>query len=212
MGRIVLVISSPSLHRRVSEALTAPGWGVASWTRAQRGRADPAVDVAVVESRALAVEPSLARLGMRVIALVSGEHDPFWRSPWRQSVAGVVDRDDPDHGYVAAVREVLSGRGWISPELVPWVLANSGGPPRPPGPPRPVPGQLTKLTGREEDVAQLVAEGLSNPEIADRLCVELSTVKFHVSNVLRKLGCRSRAQLAAIFHTYDTAARAMLPT
>lgn len=208
MGRIVLVISSPSLHRRVGDALTAPGWGVASWAKAPRGRSAPAVDVAVVESRALAAEPSLARLGMRVIALVNGVGDPFWRSTWRQSVAGVVDRDDPDHGYVAAVREVLNGRGWISPELVPCALAGPGGPHRiaPPQPPA-----AGRLTGREEDVARLVAEGLTNPEIADRLCVELSTVKFHVSNVLRKLGCRSRAQLAAVFHTYDLAARATVP-
>ncbi|WEV26225.1 response regulator transcription factor [Streptomyces sp. 71268] len=204
MGRIVLVISSPSLHRRVGDALTAPGWGVASWTKTQRGRLAPAVDVAVVESRALAAEPSFARIGTRVIALVNGVSDPFWRSPSRQSVAGVVSRDDPDHGYVAAVREVLSGRGWISPELVPCVLAGPGAAQRPPAPQPPTAG---RLTGREEDVAVLVAEGLSNPEIADRLSVELSTVKFHVSNVLRKLGCRSRAQLAAVFHAYDRNAR-----
>lgn len=209
MGRIVLVISSPSLHRRVGDALTAPGWGVASWGKSARGRETPAVDVAVVESRALAAEPSLARLGMRVIALVNGVGDPFWRSPWRQSVAGVVDRDDPDQGYVAAVREVLNGRGWISPELVSCALATPDGPQqRTTAPPPPAAG---RLTGREEDVARLVAEGLSNPEIAERLNVELSTVKFHVSNVLRKLGCRSRAQLAAVFHTYDVAARATVP-
>ena len=133
-----------------------------------------------------------------VIVLVSGPGDPFWGSPGQQfAVAGIVDRDDPDHEFVTAVRQVLCGRGWLSPELVHHVLKGA----------QRVPQQystgvrdLGELTQRERDVARLVAKGLSNMEIAMELTVELSTVKFHVSNVLRKLGCRDRAQLVAVIH------------
>ncbi|MFE7839146.1 LuxR C-terminal-related transcriptional regulator [Streptomyces sp. NPDC057474] len=132
-----------------------------------------------------------------VIVLVSGPDDPFWGSCQQFRVAGIVDRDDPDHDFVTAVQQVLCGRGWLSPELVHHVLEG----------PRRVPPQhstgvrgLGELTGRERDVARLVAKGLSNMEIAMELTVELSTVKFHVSNVLRKLECRDRSQLVAVIH------------
>ncbi|MFC4854447.1 helix-turn-helix domain-containing protein [Actinophytocola glycyrrhizae] len=61
---------------------------------------------------------------------------------------------------------------------------------------RPVP--LTSITGREQDVLMLVAEGAANVEIADRLVISVRTVKFHLSNLLHKLGARDRAHLIAL--------------
>jgi DNA-binding NarL/FixJ family response regulator len=53
------------------------------------------------------------------------------------------------------------------------------------------------LTDRERTIAQLIAEGASNPEIAQQLFLSRKTVERHVSNVLKKVGARNRAELAA---------------
>ncbi|MYR46552.1 response regulator transcription factor [Streptomyces sp. SID5910] len=199
MERILLGISTPSQRRRMTEALTGLGWLVSGKDdgHASVKPVTPA-DVAIVESATVDADPSLAEWGRRVIVLVDGGSDAFWKSSLHARVAGIVDRDDPDHGYVSAVREVLNGRGWISPELVPALLSGRAGQARRTELPT---AEITQLTGRERTVAVLVAEGLSNSEIAERLTIERSTVKFHVSNVLRKLGCRDRAQVAVLWHS-----------
>jgi DNA-binding NarL/FixJ family response regulator len=64
-------------------------------------------------------------------------------------------------------------------------------------PARSGPRNLDALTAREQDVLGLVATGLSNPEIAQRLYISRKTASNHVSNILTKLGLRKRAELAA---------------
>jgi non-specific serine/threonine protein kinase len=64
-------------------------------------------------------------------------------------------------------------------------------------PPPPAPVEPSPLTKRELEVADLVADGLSNPEIADRLFISVRTAQGHVENILRKLGFTSRAKIAA---------------
>ena len=58
-------------------------------------------------------------------------------------------------------------------------------------------GEFAPLTSRERQIVALIDEGLSNKEIAARLCIELSTVKNHVHNLLEKLGARGRGEAAA---------------
>lgn len=72
-----------------------------------------------------------------------------------------------------------------------------------PAPATPTPAALTLLTDRQQAVAMLVADGLSNAEIAVRLTLREATVKSHVTTVFRRLGLRDRTQLAVLVHRRD---------
>ena len=60
-----------------------------------------------------------------------------------------------------------------------------------------------ELTAREKQVLRLVATGISNQRIGDQLGITANTVKYHVANLLRKYGARTRAELASITHSHD---------
>lgn len=108
-----------------------------------------------------------------------------------QGAAGYVLKDSSRADLVEAVRLVADGGGLISPSLMPRLLREVGklleheGAASPP-----------LLSAREVEVLTLVAEGLTNQEIADRLYVGAATVKTHVQNIMLKLGVSDRTQAA----------------
>ncbi|MDX8029121.1 response regulator transcription factor [Lentzea sp. BCCO 10_0856] len=100
----------------------------------------------------------------------------------RAGVTGLVLADDPLDDIVRAIHDVHRFGGWVSPRLVSSLL------------PTPPPASLT---GRERETLRLIAEGRENAEIAAAMFITVSAVKYHVSNLLRKFGCRDRTQLVS---------------
>ena len=90
---------------------------------------------------------------------------------------------------------VATGEALLSPGATRRLIAEFASRPQPQ---LPSPHQLAELTSREREVMTLVAAGMRNDEIADRLVISCATVKTHVSRALRKLDARDRAQLVAI--------------
>ena len=91
-----------------------------------------------------------------------------------------------------AVRSARAGRMTLASEAT-QALINAAIQPPPPG---------DDLTSREREVLALMVEGLSNNQIADRLVLSVSTVKFHVSSILSKLGASSRTEAASLALQY----------
>jgi DNA-binding NarL/FixJ family response regulator len=104
---------------------------------------------------------------------------------------GYLTKDAGGDEIVRAVHSVLSGDAGLSPGIQRRLLERLTEPePEPAAPAQPPDG----LTARETEVLLLIAEGLSNPEIARRLHVSTATVKTHINNLFTKTGLKDRAQ------------------
>jgi DNA-binding NarL/FixJ family response regulator len=113
--------------------------------------------------------------------------------------AGFCSRTPPPADLLAAIRVVAAGDALLAPAITRRLIAEFA---RRPDPTQIAPAALDALTDREREVLALVARGLSNSEIAERLVVSAATSKTYVSRLLAKLGARDRAQLVAI--AYET--------
>ncbi|MBP6627886.1 MAG: response regulator transcription factor [Kofleriaceae bacterium] len=124
------------------------------------------------------------------LAVVS---DPSQAGPALAAGArGVILRDQIGEGITAALAAVRSGLTVIGAELAGAVVPAAARP-APADPRRPA-RPLTELTERERQVVQLLAEGLSNKLVADRLGISDHTAKFHVNGVMAKLGASTRTE------------------
>ncbi|MFJ4044251.1 response regulator [Microbacterium sp. NPDC089987] len=106
--------------------------------------------------------------------------------------AGFLLKGADEHTLLAAVRSVAAGDGTLDHRLTRRILREFGERRRASSAPAGVAG--VPLTERELDVLKLLAEGLSNAEIADRLYVEPTTVKYHLAGILQKTAARDRLQ------------------
>jgi DNA-binding NarL/FixJ family response regulator len=130
-----------------------------------------------------------------VVMLVTGKSDDVVLGALRAGATGLLLKDTDPHELVDAVRVVARGEALLAPGLASRLVADFLSRPERL---RCTPDQLEDLTAREREVVALVACGLSNEEIAERLTVTRATAKTHVSRALCKLHARDRAQLVVL--------------
>ena len=132
--------------------------------------------------------------GVRVVILTTFGLDEYVFEAIRSGASGFLVKDTEPEELVQAVRVVAGGDALLSPGVTKKLIAEFAARAKEP---RTIAG-LEELTDREREVLSLVAEGLSNDEIGERLIVSPATAKTHVSRAMGKLGARDRAQLVVI--------------
>jgi len=140
-------------------------------------------------TRAIAADERLA--AVKVVILTTFEIDEYVFEAIRAGASGFLVKDTDPVELLRAVRAVAAGDALLSPGVTRRLIGAFASQTRKP-PHRP---DLDMLTEREREVMALVAEGLSNDEIAERLYVSPMTAKTHVSRAMTKLAARDRAQL-----------------
>jgi NarL family two-component system response regulator LiaR len=131
---------------------------------------------------------------VQIIALTSFQEKELVREVLQAGAIGYLLKNVSAADLAAAIREAHAGRSTLAPEAIQALIQ-----PEPPA-------QMSEedvavafeLTPREQEVLALMVEGLSNPDIAERLVVSRSTAKAHVSNILSKMGVSNRAEAISL--------------
>jgi DNA-binding NarL/FixJ family response regulator len=152
----------------------------------------PELDGLQATRRILAADPTA-----RVLILTTFDLDEYVYEALQAGASGFVLKDDPPEQLIGALRTVAAGDALLSPTITKRVIRQFTQLRRP-TPPRAV----EELTARELDIFRLIAEGLSNAEISERLFIGETTVKTHVTHILQKLDLRDRVQ--AVVLAYQT--------
>jgi DNA-binding NarL/FixJ family response regulator len=133
----------------------------------------------------------------RILVLTTFDLDEYVYAAIRAGASGFLLKDVRPADLVDAIRLVAHGNALLGPTVTQRLLEHFGSGGRPPADA----AAIDSLTEREHEILGLLASGLSNAEIAERLVVTEATVKTHVSSILRKLGVRDRVQ--AVIAAYD---------
>jgi DNA-binding NarL/FixJ family response regulator len=140
--------------------------------------------------------------GSRVLILTTFDLDEYVFEALRAGASGFALKSRPLEELLSAIRTVAAGEALLAPSVTRRLIAHFARQPQTQEPQEPrepkAPRGLAELTEREREVLSLVAHGLSNAELAQRLHVSLPTAKTHVSRILTKLGARDRTQLVVL--------------
>ena len=132
----------------------------------------------------------------RVLVVTTFDEDEPVYEALRAGASGFLLKNAPPEQLVEAVRAVAAGDGLLAPEVTRRVIEEFAR--RSPPPATPGADALSELTERELEVLRLMARGLSNAEIADRLVITPGTAKTHVGRILMKLGLGNRVQAVVL--------------
>ena len=152
----------------------------------------PELDGLEATRRILAADPSA-----RILILTTFDLDEYVYEGLRAGASGFVLKDEPPEQLIAAVRTVAGGDALLSPTVTKRVIKQFTRAARPEAP-----KGVDELTARELEILRLIADGLSNGEIAGKLYISETTVKTHVTHILQKLDLRDRVQ--AVVLAYQT--------
>jgi DNA-binding NarL/FixJ family response regulator len=161
----------------------------------------PELDGLQATRRILAADPSA-----RVLILTTFDLDEYVYEALQAGASGFVLKDDPPEQLLGALRTVAAGDALLSPAITKRVIRRFAELRRP-TPPKAV----EELTARELDIFRLIAEGLSNAEISERLFIGETTVKTHVTHILQKLDLRDRVQAVVLAYQSELFADGRAP-
>lgn len=143
-------------------------------------------------TRMIAAEPAL--VDVKVVVLTTFELDEYVFEAMRSGATGFLVKHTEPADLVRAIRVVADGDALLSPGVTRRLVAEFAAHAKTP----PQTSALDDLTEREREVMALVAEGLTNAEIGDKLYLSPATARTHVSRILLKLGARDRTQLVVM--------------
>jgi DNA-binding NarL/FixJ family response regulator len=133
----------------------------------------------------------------RILILTTFDLDEYVYEALRAGASGFVLKDDPPEQLLSAIRTVAGGEALLSPSITKRVIERFARMPQPT--PR---EELQDLTERELEVLRLIARGLSNAEIGEKLYISDTTVKTHITHIFQKLDLRDRVQ--AVVFAYES--------
>ncbi|RQP11404.1 MAG: DNA-binding response regulator [Microbacteriaceae bacterium] len=141
-----------------------------------------------------------ARTATRVLILTAYEISDNITAALDAGAAGFLAKTAEPQQMIDAVHAVAAGQAYLTPSVTRHVIAQATG--------RNTPGRRTgagapDLTDREQEVLQLVAQGLTNKQIAQRLVISPATAKTHLARIMQKLGVSTRTQAAMLARTAD---------
>jgi DNA-binding NarL/FixJ family response regulator len=194
-GLRVLLNAEPGI-----EVVAEAADGAEAVRRCLEGLPDAVPDVALMDvrmpgtdgleaTRVITADPRLR--DVHVVVLTTFDLDEYVFEALRGGASGFLVKDAEPADLVRAVRVAASGEALLSPRATRRLVSEYAARARSVD----VPAELGLLTDREREVMALVAEGLSNDEIAERLVISPATAKTHVSRTMVKLNARDRAQL-----------------
>ncbi|MER7180669.1 response regulator transcription factor [Streptomyces hyaluromycini] len=134
-----------------------------------------------------------------VLVLTTFDDDDYVYGALRTGASGFLVKDMQLETILDAIRVVAAGDGLIAPRITRRLIQEFAARREPPAVRR---GLMDNITDREREVLILVGRGLSNAEIAEKLCISVATAKAHVARLLTKLGARDRVHLVIL--AYET--------